>query len=416
MRVVSLFPPLSANTPHLKVPHLEVTIEGEEGQYQGPMGKRDLKSKIKEWAAEIEIDGIAFAGAGPLEDTKKAFKVAIDRGFIPARSASRDSTLHKLTTPTRHLSGARSVISAYQSYFTGEPASSDPLRGTIAAYTRSNHYEDLRRRLRRLAGLMERDFGCRAKAFSCYVTLAEKPLAQRAGLGFYGKNGVIVTPGHGSYVVLGEILTDLVLEPDETLSDTCGDCNLCIRACPTGAIKRPYFVDRTSCIQYLSERPGVLGRRAMDHWANRLYGCTDCQDVCPYNSGIPPTSRVVSHGSVGSSIPLKEILTISNRDFSARFSDNQIGMRERNAIRRNALIAAGNSGSDTLLPLLRTCAADDDPVIRFYSLWAISMIEGTSTRPFDEAVRRFEAIAGFKQDEDVLKDLKTLLDGFDGVE
>ena len=381
-----------------------------------PMPTDDPKTAIRAWAREAGIDGVGFTGAGPLEDTRKALKTALDRGFIPTGQVPRDSIVTKLTTPARHLKSARSVISAYQSYFTGEPASGDPERGTIAAYTRSNHYEDLRRRLNRLADLMERNFGCTTKAFSCYVTLAEKPLARRAGLGFYGKNGVIVTPTHGSFVVLGEIVTDLELEPDEMLGNDCGDCDLCIRACPTGAIEMPYFVDRTICIQYLSERSCVVGRRIMDRWANRLYGCTDCQDVCPYNSEIAPTDRVVTHGAVGSSIPLAEILTISEEEFAVRFAGNQIGMRERNAIRRNALIAAGNSRSDTFLPLLRACADDDDPIIRLHSLWAISKIEGTSTSHIMEMLRQIEAIQQSGQGKDVLKHLKTLLDGLDRVQ
>jgi epoxyqueuosine reductase len=406
----------SANMPHLKVPHREVTIERGEKQHLEPMDMRDPKSKIRAWADRIGIDGIGFADAGPLDDTKKAYKAAIDRGFVPARSAPRASTLARLTTPTRHLTGARSVISAYQSYFTGEPASPDPKRGTIAAYTRSNHYEDLRRRLMELARMMEMDFGCRTKAFSCYVTLAEKPLARRAGLGFYGKHGVIVTPRHGSYVVLGEIITDLELEPDEMLSETCGDCSLCIDACPTGAIREPYFIDRSRCIQHLSERSEVVGGRIVERWANRLYGCTDCQDVCPYNSGIPTTDRVVTYGAVGPSVPLAEILTIGEEEFSARFGDNQIGMRERNAIRRNAIIAAGNSRSGSFLPLLRACAQDDDPIVKFHSLLAISKIKRTPITPLIEALQQVKGIGQDWHDEDALKHFKTLLDGFDSVE
>jgi epoxyqueuosine reductase len=396
--------------PHLKVPHPEVTIEMEEGQYLEMMQASDPESTIKDVAGEIGIDGIGFCDAGPLDDTRKAYAAAIDRGFIPAGSVPRNSTLVKFTTPARHLKGARSVISAYQSYFTGEPPSADPERGTVAAYTQSNHYEDLRRRLKQLAEFMEKDFGCRTKAFSCYVTLAEKPLARRAGLGFYGKNGVIVTPEHGSYVVLGEIITDLELRPDEMLDTTCGDCNLCMEACPTGAIRSPYFVDRNLCIQHLCEWTGAIPAEIREHWANRLYGCTDCQDVCPYNSGISPANRNVTHGAVGSSAALAEILCISDQEFSERFGNNQIGMRERNAIRRNALIAAGNSGSDTLLPLVSTCMTDDDPVIRLHSLWAISRIKGSSAGPLIEEAMRFE------KDPEVLTNIKTLLDGFGRVE
>ncbi len=394
----------------MKVPHVKVTIERGEGQYIEMMKASDPKSKIKETAKGLGIDGIGFCDAGPLDDTEKAFRTAIDRGFIPARSVPRDSTLVRLTTPARHLKGARSVISAYQSYFTGEPPATDPERGMIAAYTRSNYYEDLRRRLKRLADVMERDFGCRTKAFSCYVTLAEKPLARKAGLGFYGKNGVIITPKHGSYVVLGEIITDLELEPDEMLDTTCGSCSLCMDACPTGAIRTPHFIDRNICIQHLSSGMDPIPRDVREHWANRLYGCSDCQDACPYNSSIPPTGRDVAVGAVGSSARLDEIIATSDEEFQARFADNQIGMRGRNAIRRNAVMIAGNSGLDTFLPLLSTCLADDDPVIRLNSLWAIARIKGPSAKTLLEAAMRRE------HEPEVLKEIKSLLDGLAPVE
>ncbi|MFH1312123.1 MAG: tRNA epoxyqueuosine(34) reductase QueG [Candidatus Eisenbacteria bacterium] len=370
----------------------------------------DAKTKIKDIARDLGIDGIGFCDAGTLDGTEKAFRTAIERGFIPARSVPRDSTLARLTTPARHLKGARSVISAYQSYFTGEPPCSDPGCGTIAAYTRSNYYEDLKRRLKRLAGVMERDFGCRTKAFSCYVTLAEKPLARRAGLGFYGKNGVIVTPIHGSYVVLGEIITDLELEPDEMIETTCGSCRLCMDACPTGAIRTPYFIDRNICIQHLSSSMDPISPGIRERWANRLYGCSACQEACPYNSSIPPTGRDVAFGAVGSSARLDEIIAISEDGFSARFSDNQIGIRGRNAIRRNAIMIAGNSRLEALLPLLRTCATDDDPVIRLNSLWAIARIKDPSAKTHLEAAMRRE------QDGEVLMEIKSLLDGFGPVE
>lgn len=362
------------------------------------------KSRVKDMAREIGIDGIGICDCQPLEETRKAYETAIDRGLIPADSTPRRRTLKKLTTPASHLRGARSVISAYESYFTGAPAPSDPHRGVIAPYTRSNYYEDLRLRLRHLADAIEQDFRCRTKVFSCYVTLAEKPLARRAGLGFYGKNGVIVTPDHGSFVVLGEIITDLELEPDNELDHTCGSCTMCIGSCPTGAIRMPYFIDRSVCLQYLSERRGVIAPAVREVWGNRIYGCSDCQDVCPHNANLSPVRREVTCGAVGASLPLSEVLTMGDAEFETRFADNQIGTRERNTIRRNAILAAGNSRSGNFMAALRECAVDLDPMIRQHSLWAISRIDGTAARPF---LRK--ALA---EDHDpiVCTEIKTLLD------
>jgi epoxyqueuosine reductase len=362
--------------------------------------------KIKERAAELGIDGIGVCDSGVLAGTRKEFGIAINRGLIPQSQAPSSRTLVRLTTPATHLRGARAVISAYESYYTGEPGCSDPAEGVIAHYTRANYYHDLKLRLRRLSDFMRKDFGCRTKVFSCYVTLAEKPLARKAGLGFYGKNGVIVTERHGSFVVLGEIITDLELEPDPMLDMTCGSCRLCMDACPTGAIPAPYMVNRNLCIQYLSERRCIIPLKTRDAWRNRLYGCTTCQDVCPHNRNLPATSRSVSYGRVGASLPLRDVLLMDERQFQSRFAENQIGMREPNAIRRNAVIAAGNSQSPRFLSLLTTLATEPDYVIRQHSLWAIWRIRGPASRSLLESVLRTEKVPA------ITDEIKTLLDGF----
>jgi epoxyqueuosine reductase len=395
---------------HLKVLRVKVTIEIGEGQYQDMRRIGSPRARITELACELGIDGIGFCEAGPLTNARQALETATERGLIPREIAPRPSTVTRLTTPGRHLKGARSVISTYASYYTGEAAPTDPAKGTIAYYTRCNYYDDLRRRLTSLADIMQGEFGCRTKTFSCYVTLAEKPLASRSGLGFYGKHGVIITPRHGSYVVLGEILTDLEIEADEELDLDCGSCNLCVEACPTGALAYPYFVERRRCIQYLSERSLVVPVDIRDVWRNRLYGCTTCQDVCPYNRDLSPIGREVTVGRIGSSVPLADMLCMSEDEFRVRFSDNQVGYRDLNAIRKNAIVAAGNSRSDAFVPLLEACAGDPDPVIRQHSLWALVRIRGGGARPvLDRAL-------GSEDDDDVRSEIKTLLDALGGFE
>ena len=365
----------------------------------------DPKTFIKATAATLDIDGVAISDASTLDRARRDFDKAIEKGYIPPSSVPKGRKLRTLTRPDRHLRGARSIVSAYRCYYTGEQPCEDPARGRIAAYTRANHYEDLRRRLATLADRMELRFGCTTKTFSCYVRLAEKPIARRAGLGFYGKNGVIITPRHGSYVVLGEILTDLEMEPDTALSTDCGTCALCMEACPTGAIREPGFIDRQVCIQHLSSRSDLIPLWIRDLWQNRLYGCGICQEVCPLNNGREPVGRHVTIGNVGTAIPLAEVMHMNQREFDTRFGDNQIGMCERNAIRRNAILAAGNSGMEAFLPALETCATDPDRLIRRYSLWAMQRIRGLAAQS-----RLREALAT-EQDEDFRAELQTLLDG-----
>jgi epoxyqueuosine reductase len=367
--------------------------------------RRPAKSMIKEYASGFGIDGIRVTDTEALEDVRERFRSAMDVGFIPSESAPSARTLIRLTTPTSHLKGARSIVSAYESYYTREAAPEDATSGAIARYTRRNYYADLKAKLEKLADFMRKEFTCRTKAFSCYVALAEKPIAEKAGLGFYGKNSVIVTTKHGSFVLIGEIITDLRIEPDGPVDEGCGHCSRCMDACPTGAIKRPYFVDRNLCIQYLSERKGTIPVAVREAWRNRLYGCTDCQDVCPYNRDLTPIRHDVKYGIVGSAIPLMDIIDIRQTEFSARFADNQIGMRDRNAIRRNAIIAAGNSRSEMFITPLVTTTSDPDPMIRQHSLWALFKIMGRKARPFLGKALNAE------QDGSLRTEIKSLLDG-----
>jgi epoxyqueuosine reductase len=349
------------------------------------------KRITKEYAWDLGIDGLGICDAEPLAQTRDAYEAAVAEGLIPQDSAPRPSTIIRLTTPEMHLKRARSVVSAFQYYYAGEVDPGDLSRAVIAPYTRSNFYLDLKLKLQRLAAFMQAEFGCRTKVFSCYVTLAEKPLAAKAGIGFYGKHGVIITPEYGSFVVLGEIITDLALDRDGPLGLSCGACTRCMDECPTGAITEPYMIDRNRCIQYLSERRGVIPHDIREAWRNRLYGCSTCQDVCPHNSGLSPTSRQVMLGLVGNSVSIRTIMDMDEAAFRTRF-------------RRNAVIAAGNSESDSFLPRLKKLAVDRDPMIRLHSLWAISRIAGKPARRLLDKALKAET------DPQVVGEIKSLLD------
>jgi epoxyqueuosine reductase len=362
------------------------------------------KRVIREYAWDLGIDGLGCCDAEPLLETREAYETAVLAGLIPEGSAPRRSTIIRLTTPEMHLKRARSVLSAFQFYYEGGKEPGNASEAVIAPYTRSNYYLDLKLKLRMLAGFMAKEFGCRTRAFSCYVTLAEKPLAAKAGIGFYGKHGVIIVPGHGSFVVLGEIITDIALEPDTLRQLDCGSCTRCVEACPTGAITSPYVLDRNRCIQYLSERRGVIPSCIRDVWSNRLYGCSTCQDVCPHNAGLLPTSRQVIFGRVGRAISIQSVLDMDEPGFQTRFRNNQIGMREPNALKRNAIIAAGNSGLGSLLPTLQRLAEDRDPMLRLHSLWAIKRLAGRRACNLLEKALRVET------DPQVVNEIKSLLD------
>jgi epoxyqueuosine reductase len=184
---------------------------------------------------------------------------------------------------------------------------------------------------------------------------------------------------------------------------------LWIRPVVTGAIVRPGFVDRIRCIQHLSERRGIIPPEIREVWRTRLYGCSTCQEVCPHNAGLAPVARAVKHGFVGRSLPLGDIVRMDEATFKATFAGNQIGMRERNAIRRNAIVAAGSVRARTLLPEITDAAGDPDPMIRQHSLWAAARIEGPAARS------RLEVALRAEKETSVITEIKTLLDGTGGV-
>jgi epoxyqueuosine reductase len=346
------------------------------------------RRRVLEAAAAAGIHGVAFTDAGPLPEARRHLDGAVADGHIPSGSIPAARTLERLVTPRMRLKTARSVITAYLSYHTGEPMPDDPALGVIAPYTRANYYNELETRLSGVAAVLEDEFAAACRVSSNYVTLAEKPLAARSGLGFYGKNGIIINPRHGSSIVLGEILTDIEFEPGAPLDTACGECAACIKACPTGAIVAPGRVNRGRCIQFIGERRGSVPYDIRGVWGNRLYGCTVCQDVCPFNRDIPAAAPPTPCAFVGNALPLADAMRMGEEEFRRRFDGNQIGMRERNVIRRNAVIAAGCSGISELAGPVINCLNDPDPMLRAHAAWALGALGGAEARPaLERAVR-----------------------------
>lgn len=346
-----------------------------------------LASQIKELGEEIGLDIVRITNTESFPEAEKHIIESVEKGYIPEKPNNLNlNKIGKRCNPKSILKRAKSIISVAQGYLIEEiedvQNENQPL-GKIAKYDIGNFYYDVKLKLKKIVDFInqETDFKYKSKNKSCYVSLTEKPIAQRAGVGWYGKNGIIITERFGSWVVLGEIITELELDTDESLKRDCGDCTICIDSCPTKAIVSPYVIDRTKCLQFISERVMKIPLAFREKWEDRLYGCTTCQEVCPQNREVRPKKYKPEYGYIGSRIPLIPLLQITEGEFQNYFAYNQIAMRPREAIKRNAALALGNIGdSRAVVPLIKVLQEDDNSIVRGHTAWALGKIRGKKAK------------------------------------
>lgn len=340
--------------------------------------KRTSADLVKSLALEAGLDTAGIASAEPELEALERARDQIEQGLKPNWSLE---DLDSRFDPGSELPGARSVLVVADCYLTSGPESlgkpGQP-HGLVARYDWTNYYQDTRDRLKAVAVKLEKELG---GSFQYRILsngrLAEKPLAARAGVGWYGKHSIITTSGSGSWVVLGLMVTNLDLEPDSPAADGCGDCRACVDACPTGAIVEPYLLDSRKCLQWMSSRQMTLPQEIRIIWGDRFYGCTTCQDVCPYNKKARPREHVPEYGRVGSSLPLIPILKMTESEFRERYRGNQMaeGWVSFGAIQRNAAVALGNIGDPTAIPALEEAARNSrSPEVREHAEWAYKQL------------------------------------------
>jgi len=333
---------------------------------------------IKAFGHRIGIDEIRITTAEPFDQALAKYKEQRTKGLFTDRQHRHLEDIKHFYNVRIEFPEARSIIAACQCYLTNEKTNlsepGDP-HGLIARYTWRNYYKGLKNRLRELAHFIKEKTGASFRVYS-NGPVAEKPIAVRSGIGYYGKHSVVINQTFGSWIVLGEIITDIEIEPDKALDINCGQCEECIDACPTRAIVAPYIIDRRRCIQELTNWYGVLPNDIAEVWGNRLYGCTVCQDVCPVNSKVAVRNPWTDLGSVGSSISLLDILNMSESEYRQKYPDNQITARWINfkTIQRNALVCLGNIKDKQTLPILERFSKSNDGVFAKTAQWAIGKI------------------------------------------
>ena len=278
--------------------------------------------------------------------------------------------------PSKLWPDARSVIMLAESYGPqSDPMATleDPDLATISVYARGKDYHDIvKKRLKRLARWLVANGGGRVKVFVDTAPIAEKPLAQAAGLGWQGKHTNVVSRVTGNWMFLGAIFTTLELEPDSPEIDHCGNCSRCLDICPTKAFVAPYKMDARRCISYLTiEHKGPVDIELREGMGNHIYGCDDCLSVCPWNKFAVEASDIRYAAKEELVAPkLADLVGLTERGFREKFSGSPIKRIGRDRFVRNVLYAIGNSENQSYLPLIFALQKDPDPAVADAANWA----------------------------------------------
>jgi epoxyqueuosine reductase len=335
----------------------------------------DAKALIRDRALALGFDAVGFCRAELGAQARERLKEFLtagqhgDMGWLASRSAARGN-------PRKLWPDARSVIALGLSYAPDtDPLATLPLsdRGTISVYARNRDYHDVvKGMLKHLAQFIVARFAPAVKVFVDTAPVMEKPLAQRAGIGWQGKHTNLVSRTHGSWLFLGEIYTTLDIVPDEPHHDHCGTCERCLSVCPTKAFPAPYRLDATRCISYLTiEHHGPIPHELRPLMGNRIYGCDDCLAVCPWNRFARTTSHDKLRERAELAAPrLAELASLDDAGFRSMFSGSPIKRIGRDRFVRNVLIAIGNSGESSLYPVAARLTEDRNEVVAEAALWA----------------------------------------------
>jgi epoxyqueuosine reductase len=327
-------------------------------------------AELSRLAEELGLDAVGAARASAYEETERQIQERRERGlFADMRftMARPEVSCH----PERLLDGARTVVSAALCYY-ADGVAPPAGHGRLPRYTWWDAYAALREKLDELGQRLGGEY----RVFVDANQHVDREAAVRAGVGFYGKNTMVITRRFGSWVVLGTLVTDAELEPTAPLGLDCGSCTLCIEACPTGALDEPGVVDATRCLSYWTQSAQTIPEPYREALGDQVYGCDICQDVCPWNRGIerrragqPAADEAEAH------VSLVDWLEAEDEDLVRRYDRLFVPRNDPRYLRRNALVALGNTGDLDAIPTAERYAAGDDPLLAEYAEWALERLQ-----------------------------------------
>jgi epoxyqueuosine reductase len=399
--------------------------------------KSDIKTVVKAYAREVGFDLVGIASAQEFAEDRAIALERLRAGLMQGLPWYHEARIRRGTRPEELLPGARSIICLGLNYYqpddTGEgnnPPIVPPyeggtqagqrwqqetpaLAGKVARYAWGQDYHRvMKQRMRAyVAGLSALlDIPIAARWYVDDGPMLDRAAARRAGLGWFGKNTNILTPSHGSWVFLGQVITDLELEPDPPLAKSCGSCVRCIEACPTGAIVAPYVIDNARCISYLTiENRGPIPRELRPLMLDWVFGCDICQDVCPVNRKASPAAEPAFQKRGMSLLGLVELLELAEEEFRSRFQGSPILRAKRIGLQRNACVALGNRRDPAAVPALRRALANGETLVRGHAAWALGQIGDAEARSVLEQAALGEA------DPQVVGEIEAALEQLQGA-
>ena len=343
---------------------------------------QDLKTHISSYAIECGFDLVRITTAEVFTRDRDAALSRVKSGQMDGLPWFTESRVRRGSVPQELLPGARSIICLGLSYLDPEDEEkAGSGAGNVARYARvKDYHRAMKRRMKAFVrGLEEKlESPIAARWYVDDGPMLDRAAAARSGLGWFGKSTNILTPSHGSWVLLGQVITDLELEPDPPLKKTCGSCVRCIDDCPTGAIVAPFVVDNARCISYQTiENRGVIPMEMRPLIGDWVFGCDICQDVCPVNrkteSPVLPIQKTAAVGPSGQ-LDLVELLEVTEEEFRDRFQGTSIMRAKRVGMQKNACVALGNNRDESGVPALVATLKAADTLVRGHAAWALGQI------------------------------------------
>ncbi|MDN3954439.1 tRNA epoxyqueuosine(34) reductase QueG [Sporolactobacillus laevolacticus] len=375
-----------------------------------------LKEQLIAYSKEIGVDKIGFTTADPFTELKARLYQQRALGY---QSGFEEKDIEKRTEPSLLMDGVQSIVSiamAYPKRMAERPENTKgQRRGAFARVSWGQDYHAiLRDRMQKLGEFLTDTIpGARFKSMVDTGELSDRAVAERAGIGWAGKSTNLITKEFGSYVYLGEMLTNIPFPPDKPATDLCGDCTICIDHCPTGALVQGGQLNSQKCIAYLTQTKQELPEEYKKAIGNRLYGCDTCQQVCPYNRDVDSHFHEEMEADPELARPLLiPLLSLSNRDFKETFGELSGSWRGKKPIQRNAIIALGNYKEVDAAPeLLRVLQEDPRPEIRRTVTWSLQQM-WDRFEPDVQAhmIQSLENLLAKEKDEKVQQWIKERLD------